>query len=281
MIIEPRRRDVGSITVQRLLPWRKLRMVGPFVFLDVMGPATFPSGEGLDVDAHPHIGLSTLTYLLEGRLMHRDSLGITQVIGAGEVNWMTAGSGVCHTERTLPEDRAAGSRLFGVQTWIALPDGAEDDPPSFEHADASGTPMVEDASVSIRVLAGTGWGQAAAVRGSSPLVLADVETRGSVAPLEVDHGELAVLAITGQVEVAGQPLPPGRLQVLGGSEPRTIGGTGRALVLGGQPLGRRHIWWNFVHSDPSRIEDAKERWRRQEFPQVPGDHDPFVELPSA
>jgi redox-sensitive bicupin YhaK (pirin superfamily) len=270
---------VGSITVERLLPWRELRMVGPFVFLDVMGPTSFPAGEGLDVDAHPHIGLSTLTYLLEGRLVHRDSLGVTQTITAGEVNWMTAGSGVCHTERTLSEDRAAGARLLGVQTWVALPDGAEDDPPSFEHADASGTPVVGDATASVRVLAGTGWGEVAAVRGSSPLVLADIESEGGPVPLDVDHAELAVLAISGELEVAGSPLGAGRLHVLEPDDQRTIAGAGRALVLGGEALGPRHIWWNFVHSDPARIDDAKERWRRQEFPVVPDDHDPFVPLP--
>lgn len=254
-------------------------MVGPFVFLDVMGPLDLPAGDGMDVDAHPHIGLSTLTYLLAGRARHRDSLGTVQTITAGEVNWMTAGAGVCHTERSLPDDRVAGARLSGLQFWVALPDGDEDGPASFEHLDAADAPRIDEGPTAVRLLAGTGWGLRSPVTGSSPLVLADVELAGTTLPLDGDHAEWAVLALDGTPVVAGRPLEPGRLHVLEPDDERTVGGTGRVVVLGGEPLGRRHIWWNFVHSDPERIEDAKERWRRQQFPLVPDDHDPWVPLP--
>lgn len=279
MIIEPRVRSVGSIAVQRLLPWRMRRTVGPFTFLDVMGPTDFAAGDGMDIDAHPHIGLSTLTYLLAGRARHRDSLGTVQTIAAGEVNWMSAGSGVCHTERSLPEDRDAGSRLWGLQFWVALPDGAEDGPPTFEHLGSSAVPVVEEGPSRLRLLVGTGWGVASPVTGSSPLVLADVRLSGEALPLIGDHAEWAVLALDGAPVVAGGALDPGRLHVFEVGEERVIGGSGRVIVIGGEPLGRRHIWWNFVHSDPGRIEEAKERWRRQEFPKVPDDHDPWVPLP--
>jgi redox-sensitive bicupin YhaK (pirin superfamily) len=282
VIIEPRIRRVGSGEVRRLLPFATRRMVGPFVFLDVMGPDDIAPGGGIDVDAHPHIGLSTLTYLLAGRLDHRDSLGTVQTITAGEVNWMTAGSGVCHTERTPTADRSVGGPLFGVQMWVALPDGAQDDDPSFEHTDAADVPVLEERGLTVRLAAGTNWGAAAPVRGSSPLVLADVMLSGGRLDLGREHAELAVLALDGAVTVGGRELDVGTLAVLDDADgdARVVSGSGRAVVIGGEPLGRRHIWWNFVHSDPDRINDAKQRWLDQRFPIVPGDHDPFVPLPA-
>lgn len=281
MIIEPRSRSVGTITVQRLLPWRERRMVGPFVFLDRMGPVDFAPRDGMDVDAHPHIGLSTLTYLIAGRLRHRDSLGVVQTIESGEVNWMTAGGGVCHTERTLDEDREAGAHVSGLQFWVALPDGAEDVPPVFEHLGAGDAPALEFGATSGRLLVGSGWGLRSPVAGSSPLVLADLDVHDVTVPLDGDHPEWAVLALSGEPIVAGRPLAAGSLHVLDDDEQRTVGGTGRVVVIGGAPVGPRQIWWNFVHSDPERIEDAKQRWIRQEFPRVPGDHDPYVLLPGS
>lgn len=281
MVIEPRLRSVGTIDVRRLLPWRERRMVGPFIFLDMMGPVDFARGDGMDVDAHPHIGLSTLTYLLRGRLRHRDSLGTVQTITAGEVNWMTAGAGVCHTERSLPDDRAARAALRGLQFWVALPDADEDGPAAFQHLEAGGVPRIDVGSTHVRLLAGSGWGRRSPVTGSSPLVLADVELAGETVPLDDDHAEWAVLALDGEVTAAHRTLGSGRLHVFEPGEPHTVGGVGRAILLGGEPLGTRHIWWNFVHSDPDRIEEAKQRWARQGFPLVPDDHEPWVPLPEA
>jgi hypothetical protein len=281
VIIEPRTRSIGSFTVNRLLPWRQRRMVGPFVFLDVMGPADFAPGSGMDVDAHPHIGLSTLTYLLRGRARHRDSMGVVQDIEAGAVNWMTAGRGVCHTERSIPEDRVVGSEIHGLQFWVALPEGAEDGEPRFEHADAADAPDIEIGRSRMRLLAGTGWGASSSVPGSSPLVLADVTLAGQDVPVGDDHEEIAVLALDGVPTVAGSTLGVGLLHVLEPGDRPVVGGTGRVIVIGGEPLGRRHIWWNFVHSDQAVIDDAKQRWTRQEFPLVPADHDPYVPLPSS
>lgn len=255
-------------------------MVGPFIFLDLMGPEDIPAGEGMDVDVHPHIGLSTLTYLLSGEVRHRDSLGTVQTITAGAVNWMTAGEGITHTERTPPERRAGGSTLFGVQTWVALPTGAEDGPARFEHSDPAEVPVVGAEGAVVRVAAGTGWGERAPVQGSSPLVLADVTLSGGAIGIEVDHPEMAVVVLDGQVEVGGRALEPGWMVILDDVDrARSLRGTGRAVVIGGEPLGPRHIWWNFVHSDPERIEEAKHRWRNLDFPLVPGDADHPVPLP--
>lgn len=279
MLIEPRVRKVGSGEVRRLLPWRERRMVGPFIFFDLMGPEHLAPGSGMDVDAHPHIGLSTLTYLLAGRLEHRDSLGTVQTIDAGGVNWMTAGDGVCHTERTMAADRATGTELFGLQLWVALPEDVEDAPPAFEHCPAGAVPLIDERGATVRVAAGSGWGMHAPVTGSSPLVLADVELRAGSIGIDVAHPELAVVALDGALELGGERLPVGSMAVLDGPNFPTLAGTGRAALLGGEPLGRRHVWWNFVHSDPDRIDAAKQRWREQAFPRVPGDHERFAPLP--
>lgn len=277
MLIEPRVRPVGSGTVRRLLPWRRRRMVGPFVFADVMGPEHFPAGSGVDIDAHPHIGLSTLSYLLRGKLVHRDSTGAVQTIEPRAVNWMTAGSGVSHTERSV--ERSTPGELFGVQLWVALPDRSEDGDASFEHAPASAAPVVDGRNVNIRVVAGSGFGREATVTGSSPLVLAEITLSDGSVRLQPDHPERAVLALDGSVRLDGTLIPDGHLAVIDpGSSPR-LDGVGTALLIGGEPVGTRHIWWNFVHSDLDVIEDAKRRWRDQDFPTVPGDHDPYVPLP--
>jgi redox-sensitive bicupin YhaK (pirin superfamily) len=280
LTIDPRARPVGSGTVRRLLPFRSRRMVGPFTFLDIMGPEDFGPGVGMDVDAHPHIGLSTLTYLLAGRIEHRDSTGAVQTIEPGAVNWMTAGRGVTHTERTLPEDRAIPLSMFGVQIWVALPDEAEDGPPQFEHCAASDVPEHEVGTSRIRVAAGSGWGLDAPIAGSSPLLLAEVAV-SDVAVDVPDLPERAVLALDGDIRVNDRPLPAGSLAVLERGVPARVSGAGTALVLGGEPVGKRHIWWNFVHSDPDRIDDAKQRWIDQRFPVVPDDHDVYVPLPGS
>ena len=279
LTIEPRLRPVGAGTVRRLLPWRRRRMVGPFIFADVMGPEELGPGVGMDVDAHPHLGLATVTYLLCGRAVHRDSTGAVQVIEPGAVNWMTAGGGVTHTERSHPDDRVGSIEMFGLQTWVALPSEVENGDAAFEHCPADRVAVDARAGVTIRVAVGTGFGLASPIAGSSPLVLAELRLEAGELVVEHDHPERALLVMTGVLALDGQGVEEGRLVVLGpGSRPR-LTGTGTAMLLGGEPVGTRHIWWNFVHSDPDVLEAAKQWWLDQEFPLVPGDHDPWVPLP--
>lgn len=279
LTIEPRVRPVGNGEVRRLLPFRKRRMVGPFIFADIMGPDSMGPGQGMDVDAHPHIGLATVTYLVRGRAVHRDSTGVVQTIEPGAVNWMTAGSGITHTERSVDADRQATVELFGVQTWVALPDGAEDGPAGFEHCAADDVAMDTTTGVSVRVAVGTGFGLEAPIAGASPLVLAQVALAAGELTVEPDHPERAVVALEGDVMLDGHRLDTANLAVLrAGSRPR-VTGTGTVMVLGGEPVGDRSIWWNFVHSDQEVIEEAKARWTRQQFPTVPADHDVWVPLP--
>ena len=279
LTIDPRQRPVGAGTVRRLLPWRRRRMVGPFIFADVMGPEELGPGAGMDVDAHPHIGLATVTYLLAGRAVHRDSTGAVRTIEPGAVNWMTAGAGVTHTERSHPDDRPNAIEMFGLQTWVALPDEAEDVAASFEHAPADRIPTDSREGVDVRVAVGTGFGLEAPITGSSPLILAELRLDSGRLSIESDHRERAVLAMSGDLELDGAALPAARMAVLRpGSQPM-LSGSGVAMLFGGEPVGDRHIWWNFVHSDPDVIEAAKQWWLAQEFPLVPGDHEPWVPLP--
>jgi redox-sensitive bicupin YhaK (pirin superfamily) len=279
MVIEPRTARVGNGTVNRILPFRKRRMVGPFIFADLIGPEDLEPGTGTNVDAHPHIGLSTLTYLFAGRMVHRDSTGAVATIEPGAVNWMTAGGGVTHTERSHPDDLATLRPLHGLQTWVALPHDGEDGPAFFEHTAADVIGEL-DAPRGVRLVAGTGWSMESPVKVSSPLVLAElrftVETPITIDPL---HPERAVLAVDGDIRLANVVLRPGQLAVLERGTRPQLTGHGRAMLLGGEPVGNRTIWWNFVHSDPDRIEQAKADWAQQRFPTVPGDHDPWVPLP--
>ena len=278
MIIDPRTAQVGRGTVQRVLPFRQRQMVGPFIFADLIGPETMRAGTGTDVDAHPHIGLSTLSYLLAGRMVHRDSTGAVSTIEPGAVNWMTAGAGVTHTERSPDEDRSRDREMFGLQTWVALPNDAEDTTATFEHTPADAIePLFEGR---VRVVAGSSWGNTSPVTASSPLVLAELRVEPEH-PLTIDaeHPERAVLALGGDLTLGGTALSPGQLAVLEAGATPQLAGRGRAMLLGGEPVGKRFIWWNFVHSDRDRIEHAKLDWTDQRFPTVPGDHDPWVPLP--
>jgi redox-sensitive bicupin YhaK (pirin superfamily) len=279
LTIEPRLRPVGDSTVRRLLPFHRRRMVGPFIYCDLIGPEELAPGVGLNVDAHPHIGLSTITYLVVGRIVHRDSTGAVQTIEAGAVNWMTAGSGVTHTERSHPDDIGSTAELFGLQTWVALPDEVEDRPPGFEHCGREDVPTEQRPGIELRLAAGTGFGLTAPVTGSSPLALVDVQLTDGTLAIAPDHPERAVLALTGGLSLASGRLPAGHLAVLERGATPDLHGRGRAMILAGEPVGRRHIWWNFVHSDPDRIEQAKQQWIDQTFPKVPLDHDPYVPLP--
>lgn len=280
MTIAPRSRPVGSGTVERLLPVRQRRMVGPFIFCDHIGPDELPPGVGVDVAAHPHIGLSTLTYLFDGSMVHRDSLGSVQTIDAGAVNWMTAGRGVAHTERS--GDRTAARAMHGLQLWVALPQQTENGPASFDHQPAAAIPSTDVDGASIRVMAGSGFGLHSPVPVSSPLVLAEIRLDGSAAvPLDTSHEERALLVLDGDVRLDRQPIPAGHLTVIAAGSTPWLDGTGTVVLLGGEPVGKRYIWWNFVHSDRECIEQAKADWSAQRFPVVPGDQEGWVPLPGS
>lgn len=284
LVIEPRRRDLEGLSVERVLPSMARRMVGPFIFLDHIGPAVLRPPLALDVRPHPHIGLATVTYLLEGEILHRDSLGSVQAIRPGAINWMTAGSGIVHSERTPAELRAGAPGLHGVQLWVALPREREEETPSFHHHPADTLPVVREGGVVLRMLAGSAFGLRTPVQTLSPLFLAEAALPdGAVAPVPTEHPERAVLVIEGTLETGAARLGPGQLAVLrAGAGPRLVAvGPARVLLLGGEPLGeRRHAWWNFVSSSRERIEEAKAAWAEGRFPKVPGDEVEFVPLPS-
>jgi redox-sensitive bicupin YhaK (pirin superfamily) len=287
MIILPPVRDLGDgFTVRRALPSTHRRMVGPFIFFDQMGPAVLGPGEGLDVRPHPHIGLATVTYLLEGQIMHRDSLGSVQEIRPGEVNWMTAGSGIVHSERSPDAARASGGGLYGLQTWVALPTSHEETDPAFYHHSANDIPQAQAEGVSITVVAGSSDGMTSPVRTFSDMLYADVLLdAGARYRLKAEHVERAAYVITGEVGVEGQTgtfaqnelvvFKPGAEIVL-----RAENGPARIMLVGGEPLSEpRHIYWNFVSSSQDRIEQAKEDWRADRFAHVPGESE-FIPLPA-
>ncbi|NIJ34650.1 pirin family protein [Sphingomonas oligoaromativorans] len=286
MVILPPVRDLGDgFTVRRALPSAHRRMVGPFIFLDQMGPAAFTGGEGLDVRPHPHIGLATVTYLLDGEIMHRDSVGSVQAIRPGEVNWMTAGSGIVHSERTRPELRAKGSSLFGLQTWVALPRAHEETAPSFAHYKADEIPATEANGVTLTLIAGRSDGLASPVKTFSDMVYADILLEaGARYQLKAEHVERAIYVVEGAISVEGQSggFATGELVVFRpGAEIvlRAHDGAARLMLVGGEPFPeKRNIYWNFVSSDADRIEQAKEDWRAQRFAAVPGEPD-FIPLP--
>lgn len=281
LTIAPRSRPVGAGTVQRLLPFRTHRMVGPFIFCDLMGPEDIAPGHGIDIDAHPHIGLATVSYLFEGRMVHRDSTGAVQTIEPGAVNWMTAGAGVAHTERSTPDDRPIGRRHHGVQTWVALPAGAEDGPARFAHHPADAIPSDTVGTATVRVAVGDAWGLSAPVDTTSETLLAELRL-GTDGRLRIDAAapERAVVAIDGDVTLDGATLPRQHMAVLAPGTQPELAGRGRVIVLGGAPVGNRYIWWNFVHSDQAVIEHAKHAWMAQQWPQIPGDMDPWIPIPS-
>lgn len=282
--IVPRTSDLGGLQVRRALPSAQRRIVGPFVFLDNMGPALFQPGTGLDVRPHPHIGLSTVTYLYEGAIMHRDGAGHIQEIQPGEVNWMTAGRGIVHSERTSAPHRQQGQRLFGLQMWVGLPRDHEETDPGFTHYGLDAQPVIEGEGVRAQVVAGTLFGKTSSVRTLSPLFFGDLRLQGGAAVvLAAEHAERAAYLSEGKLEVDGQIYAPGQLLVFAAGLPVTLRAPGgaRVAVLGGEPLdGPRFVWWNFVSSRKDRIEQAKEDWRRDRFGQVvPGDETEFIPLP--
>ena len=281
-LLKPHTKDLGGFEVQRLLPSGAAQMVGPFIFFDHFGPAIFPPGEGVNVRPHPHIGLATVTYLFEGAMMHRDSLGSVQRIEPGDVNWMTAGAGIVHSERTAPEDRASGHRLHGLQTWVALPKAYEQAEPSFTHYPAASLPTIDLPGVNMRLIAGTAFGHRSPASTFSPMfyVAADMEA-GSVFELFPEHEQRAVYAIEGDLLVGGEALPAHHMAVLHPGTTARIEARSRVVLvlLGGSKLdGDRLIWWNFVASSRELIDYASERWRDQAFGRVPGETE-FIPLP--
>ena len=283
-VIIPRAHDLGGFEVRRALPSRERQMVGPFIFFDQMGPGEFLTGRGLDVRPHPHIGLATVTYLFDGAILHRDSLGTAQSITPSDVNWMTAGQGIAHSERTDAAERVHGNRLFGIQSWVALPRDAEEATPDFAHHPGATLPVLEDGGVRLRLIAGTGWGLRAPVATRSPLFYADAALApGAAVPLPAGHEERAAYVLDGEVEVAGDRFLPGRMLVFRAGDQLALraGPAGaRVLLLGGAVMdGPRHLFWNFVSSRPERIEQAKADWRAGHFGAVPGDDKEFIPLP--
>jgi redox-sensitive bicupin YhaK (pirin superfamily) len=281
-VIDPRIHDLGGFSVARVLPHRLARHVGPFVFFDHIGPARFAAGQGIDVRPHPHIGLATVTYLFEGALEHRDNLGSVQTIRPGDVNWMTAGSGIAHSERTPAIERAAGQNMHGIQTWVALPRASEEATPSFHHHPAQTLPQIDLDGVRLRLIAGHAYGQhSPVVTFSTMFYLAAEFQAGSRLIVPPEHVERAIYATDGALRVAGTDLAPGYLAILPAGENVEVSANSatRAMLFGGEPLdGERHIWWNFVSSSRERIEQAKAAWKSGRFAPVPGDPE-FIPLP--
>lgn len=264
IVIEPRTRDLGGFTVGRVLPFAKRRTVGPFIFFDEMGPAAFPPGTGIDVRPHPHIGLATVTYLFEGEIRHRDSLGMDQVIRPGDVNWMTAGRGIAHSERTDAAPRRDGQKMHGIQSWVALPEAAEETAPSFHHHPKASLPVIERPGLTMRLIAGTAFGETSPAKTFSPMFYLGAEAdAGADIPLPDDHEERAVYILSGAVEVDGQTYDSGRMIVFEKSAAPeiTARAPSRLMLLGGAPVGERFIWWNFVSSSKERLEKGKKDWR--------------------
>jgi hypothetical protein len=282
-VIVPRSTDLGNFEVRRALPSAGRRMVGPFVFLDEMGPAEFRAGTGIDVRPHPHIGLATVTYLFDGEINHRDSLGTFVAIRPGEVNWMTAGRGIVHSERTAPERRVNGDTLHGLQCWVALPADKEEIEPSFFHRGADELPLVTGAGFSARVVAGQAFGARSPVVTASETVFADVVMQaGTTIPLDPDYEERAVYVVSGEIEIAGDRFTGPKLLVFRPGDRIAVRAVtaSHIAILGGAALeGPGHIWWNFVSSRKERIEQAKEDWKAARFDIVPGDEKEFIPLP--
>ncbi|WP_298491762.1 pirin family protein [uncultured Maritimibacter sp.] len=290
MVIVPRARDLGGFEVRRALPAAKRQMVGPFIFFDQMGPVEFIDN-GIDVRPHPHIGLATVTYLYQGQFRHLDSLGSDRMITPGAVNWMVAGNGVTHSERSAPQDRVGRHDLFGIQTWVALPEDREDDPASFEHHAKADLPMIEGEGVTARLIVGRAWGEKAPASTFSDMFYGDVTLAPhATLPMPDDHEDRAFYVMDGEVEVASEVYAPHRMGIFrpGDRVALTAGPTGaRVMVLGGETLnGPRYISWNFVASSREKLEAAQEAWMKGDFEHgrfalPPGDTEEFIPHPKA
>jgi redox-sensitive bicupin YhaK (pirin superfamily) len=283
-VVTPVTHDLGAFKVRRALPARERTMVGPFIFVDQFGPAQMVPGEGMDVRPHPHINLATVTYLFDGAIQHKDSLGSDQRIEPGAINLMTAGKGIVHSERSPADMRARGPSFYGMQTWLALPDGKEEVEPAFEHVPENGLPLVEGEGVSARVLMGTLWGASASTTCHSPTIYADLLLdSGASLAIDADADERAIMVAEGRAELDGQTLEPFSLYVLAPGHRTVLNAASptRAMLLGGGAFATpRFVHWNFVSSSRERITQAKQDWIDRRFPLVPGDEDEFIPYPA-
>jgi len=282
-VIVPRIRDIGDFEVHRALPAAEKQMIGPFIFFDRFGPVMMKAGHGMDVRPHPHIGLSTVTWLFDGVIFHRDSLGSEQPISPGELNWMTAGKGIVHSERTPALERASGQSMFGLQSWVALPKQFEQTTPGFEHVAEARMPIMSDKGRWVKVIAGSLFGETSPVKTHSDLFYADVRLeQGAILPLPPEHEERGLYLISGRIEIAGREIEQGKLVAFKPKAEILLKALEQShfMLLGGEPMdGPRHIWWNFVSSSKEKIEAAKEEWRTGKFKIVPGDEKEFIPLP--
>jgi redox-sensitive bicupin YhaK (pirin superfamily) len=271
-IIRPEDKDLGGFSVRRLLPAEEIKSVGPVIFFDHFGPAQFPAGRGMDVRPHPHIGLATITYLFAGEILHRDSLGNVQPILPAEINWMTAGRGISHSERTPLGLRESGHSLHGLQLWVALPEDQEEDEPDFVHYAAEQIPLVQQEGVKLRLIVGEAWGVSSPVKAASPTLYADVQiSKDAMLQLPDEIEERAVYLVDGEMKLQGETIPRHSLVVLNATTgvELTALADSRLVIIGGKPLGKRTVWWNLVAARKELIEQAKDDWRSGRFPQVP------------
>jgi redox-sensitive bicupin YhaK (pirin superfamily) len=282
-VIEGRRRDLGGFSVRRVLPAANRQMVGPFIFFDHMGPMSLPVGAGLDVRPHPHIALATVTYLFAGSILHRDNLGNAQEIHPGDVNWMTAGSGIAHSERSPENERRRGVHLHGIQSWVALPDGHEEVSPGFQHHPSASLPSTSFGGVELRVIAGEAFGRRSPVELLWPTLYVDaLLSEGSRLEIGADYTDQALYVAEGQIEVSGVQAGEGELIIFSSGHAVTASArrTSRVILLGGERFATpRFIWWNFVASSLERIEMAKRDWAANRYPPVPGETE-FIPLPA-
>ena len=291
LLLVPRSVDLGEMTVHRALPSTKRQMIGPFIFFDQMGPAEFLTDQGIDVRPHPHVNLATVTYLLDGEILHRDSLGTEQTIRPGDVNWMRAGAGIVHSERTSEARKRSGQRLFGLQSWVALPTDQEESDAAFVHHGESALPLIDGEGVTARLIAGDAFGKSSPLETASDTLYADLSLApGARLDIPPSHDERALYTLGGELEIDGHVHGPGRLLVLRRGATPTLRSTGgasggeaaRLMLFGGQPMeGPRWIWWNFVSSRKERIEQAREEWAAGRFDTVPGDEEEFIPLPES
>lgn len=282
LLLSPKEHDIGGMFVRRALPSARRRMVGPWIFFDHMGPAEFPPGQGIDVRPHPHINLATVTYLFEGEMLHRDSLGNELVITPGAINLMVAGRGIVHSERQRDEVKTSGNRLHGLQLWLALPEADEETDPAFHHYAADEIPAVEVEGVPLRVLIGSAYGAISPVRTFAETLYVEARLQaGQSLVLPDTVAERAVYVPAGRLFAGGQAINAFEMAVFSDQAGITLTAETptQVAIIGGEPFNRRHIWWNFVSSRRERIEQAKQDWQAGNFPLVPGDEDEFIPLP--